>query len=188
MSSSATHFTLWNSEKGHGSKVKEKFFSHSHACSCFTELHYRCRVSLRQLNSLLPPQTDLREKGKKTLLIVTCSVPMTSQNTPCYCIFAVFFQPRPTEGLVRVYRTSSMTVTPPVTCFHKTRVLVYGERLQLTPLTWLDLMRTDGSLSVGRHIKQLCQRSVRWVLCKIRLRVYSEMTFQSSLEVLRMQS
>lgn len=52
-----------------------------------------------------------------------------------------------------------MTVTPPVTCFHMAGVLVYGERLQLTPLTWLDLMRTDGSLSVEWHIKQLCHRS-----------------------------
>lgn len=38
-------------------------------------------------------------------------------------------------------------------------VLAYGERLRLTPLTWLDLMRTDGSLSVERHIKQPCHRS-----------------------------
>lgn len=52
-----------------------------------------------------------------------------------------------------------MTVTPPVTCFHMAGVLVYGERLQLTPLTWLDLMRTDGSLSVEWHIKRLCHRS-----------------------------
>lgn len=60
---------------------------------------------------------------------------------------------------MQVHSPSSMTVNPPVTCFHMAGVLVYGERLQLTPLTWLDLMRTDGSLSVERHIKQLCHRS-----------------------------
>lgn len=60
---------------------------------------------------------------------------------------------------MRVHSRPFMTVTPPVTCFHMAGVLAYGERLRLTPLTWLDLMRTDGSLSVERHIKQPCHRS-----------------------------
>lgn len=81
-----------------------------------------------------------------------------------------------------------MTVTPPVTCFHMARVLVHGERLQLTPLTMLDLMRTDGSLSVEWHIKQLCHRSAIEFYAKPGLVLYLEMTFQSSLEVLQMQS
>lgn len=64
-SSSATHFTLSNSE-GQGSKVKENFFSHSHACPSFREQqHYRCRVSLKQLNGLLTPRKDLCEKKEK---------------------------------------------------------------------------------------------------------------------------
>lgn len=41
-----------------------------------------------------------------------------------------------------------------------------GERLTLTPMTWLDLMRTDGTLSVEWHIKQLCHRSAVEFLCK----------------------
>lgn len=90
MSSSATHFTLLKQCKGQSSKVKEKFFSHSHACLCFTEQHYRCGVSLKRLNGLLPLWRDLCEK-KNTPLIVPCSVPITGQSTPCYCIFAQYF-------------------------------------------------------------------------------------------------
>lgn len=49
-----------------------------------------------------------------------------------------------------------MTVTSPVTFLSFGGVLVYGEILQLTLLTCLDLMRTDGSLSAEWHIKMFC--------------------------------
>lgn len=154
MSSSATHFTLWNSVKVRGQRLKTSSFHTPTPAPRFTEQHYRCRVSLKQLNGPLPPRKDLCGENN-THLIVPCFVPMTGRNTPCYCIFAQYFSSH--NGWQR--GCCELTVTPPVTCFHMAGVLVYGERLQLTPLTRLDLMRTDGSLSVEWHIKQLCHRS-----------------------------
>lgn len=44
-----------------------------------------------------------------------------------------------------------------------------GERLKLTPMTRLDLMRTDGTLSVEGHIKRLCHRSAGEFYAKLSL-------------------
>ncbi|CAB1448017.1 unnamed protein product [Pleuronectes platessa] len=48
MFSSATPFYTLKQCGGRGSEVKDGFFSHSHACPCFTEQGYRCGVSLRR--------------------------------------------------------------------------------------------------------------------------------------------
>lgn len=90
MSSSATHFTLWNGVKVRVQRLKRSSF-HTPTPALASQSNTTGAGCLwnNLTASCLQGKTFVRKKN--TPLIVPCSVPMTGQNTPCYCIFAQYF-------------------------------------------------------------------------------------------------
>lgn len=90
MSSSATHFTLWNSVKVRVQRLKRSSF-HTPTPALASQSSTTGAGCLWNNLTASCLQGNTFAKKKNTLLIITCSLPMTGQNTPCYCIFAQYF-------------------------------------------------------------------------------------------------